>query len=97
MTPVVFEPTISAGERPQTYALDSAATFLKRFIAQKIQRDTQGYKTVPLTNLPQLSFAEASGRVSTVLRMYKCSSENKYKGNNTAAVTATETGDTLVK
>ena len=26
MPPVVFEPTISAGERPQAYALDSAAT-----------------------------------------------------------------------
>jgi len=26
MPPVVFEPTISAGERPQTYALDHAAT-----------------------------------------------------------------------
>jgi len=26
MPPVVFEPTISAGERPQTYALDGAAT-----------------------------------------------------------------------
>jgi len=26
--------------------------FQKRFIAQKIQRDTQGYKIVPLTNLP---------------------------------------------
>ena len=26
MPPVGFEPTISAGERPQTYALDSAAT-----------------------------------------------------------------------
>jgi hypothetical protein len=26
--------------------------FIKRFIAQKIQRDAQGYKTVPLTNLP---------------------------------------------
>jgi len=26
MAPVVFEPTISAGERPQTYALDRAAT-----------------------------------------------------------------------
>ena len=25
-SPVVFEPTISAGERPQTYALDRAAT-----------------------------------------------------------------------
>jgi len=26
MQPVGFEPTISAGKRPQTYALDSAAT-----------------------------------------------------------------------
>jgi len=26
--------------------------FLKRFIAQKIQQDTEGYKIVPLTNLP---------------------------------------------
>jgi len=26
MLPVEFEPTISAGERPQTYALDLAAT-----------------------------------------------------------------------
>jgi len=25
MTPMEFEPTISAGERPQTYALDRAA------------------------------------------------------------------------
>ena len=26
MPPVAFEPTISAGERPQTYALDRAVT-----------------------------------------------------------------------
>ena len=26
MSPVGFEPTISAGERPKTYALDRAAT-----------------------------------------------------------------------
>jgi hypothetical protein len=26
MPPVAFEPTISAGERPQTYALDGAAS-----------------------------------------------------------------------
>jgi hypothetical protein len=31
---------------------DEFVIFLKRFIAQKIQRDTQGYKIVPLTNLP---------------------------------------------
>jgi hypothetical protein len=54
--------------------------FLKGFIAQKIQRDTQGYKIVPLTNLLQLSFAEASDRVSTVLGMYiQCSSEKQVQ------------------
>ena len=53
--------------------------FFKRFIAQKIQRDTQGYKIVPLTNLPQMSFAEASDRVSTMLGMYKCSSEKQVQ------------------
>ena len=59
--------------------------YFKRFIAQKIQRDTQGYKIVPLTNLPQLSFAEASDSVSTVLGMYKCSSEKQVQRENTAA------------
>jgi hypothetical protein len=32
MSPVRFEPTISAGERPKTYALDRAATGAGRFI-----------------------------------------------------------------
>ena len=32
MTPVGFEPTISAGERPQTYALDRAATGIGFFL-----------------------------------------------------------------
>jgi hypothetical protein len=38
----------------EQFALSEAihGFFLKRFIAQKIQRDTQGYKIVPLTNLP---------------------------------------------
>jgi len=31
---------------------DTQLNFFKRFIAQKIQRDTQRYKTVPLINLP---------------------------------------------
>jgi hypothetical protein len=53
--------------------------FFKRFIAQKIQRDTQGYKIVPLTNLPQLSFAEASDRASTVLGMYEGHLERKER------------------
>jgi len=36
-------------------------------------------KIVPLTNVPWLSFAEASDRVSTVLGMYKCSSEKQVQ------------------
>ena len=31
MPPVGFEPTISAGERPQTYAVDCAATETGRY------------------------------------------------------------------
>jgi hypothetical protein len=34
------------------YRISRSEDFLKRFIAQKIQRDTQRYKIVPLTNLP---------------------------------------------
>jgi len=33
MTPVGFETTISAGERPQTYPLDSVATGTGMFVA----------------------------------------------------------------
>ena len=32
MSPVGFEPKISAGERPQTYALDRAATGTEAFL-----------------------------------------------------------------
>ena len=52
MPPVGFEPTISAGERPQTYALDRAATgtgpLLK--VLCSIQRRTERILTViPIT------------------------------------------------
>jgi hypothetical protein len=67
--------------------------FFKRIIAQKIQRDTQGHKIVPLTNLPQLSFAE---REIDYLPYWVCISvavKNDYKGKNTAAdVCAAEQG-----
>jgi len=42
-----------------------------------------------------LSFAEASDRVSTVLGMYKCGSEIKYKWKNTVAVKSSTNGRTL--
>ena len=34
MTPVGFEPTISAGERPKTYALDHAAAGTGTFLSK---------------------------------------------------------------
>ena len=38
MLPVEFEPTISAGERPQTYALDRAATGIGTYDIYVINR-----------------------------------------------------------
>ena len=38
MSPVGFEPTISAGERPQTYALDRAATLLLQYKPENLAR-----------------------------------------------------------
>ena len=35
MPPAGFEPTISAGERPQTYALDRAATGTGKYMTYK--------------------------------------------------------------
>ena len=48
MPPVGFEPTISAGERPQTYALDRAATgtVLVQFICNELDfkiKNNPGY------------------------------------------------------
>jgi len=37
MPPVEFEPTISVGERPQTYALDRAATGTGHIRGKKIK------------------------------------------------------------
>ena len=48
MSPVGFEPTISAGERPQTYALDRAATgtgFLKLCSAD-ISWEVRGFQMI---------------------------------------------------
>ena len=41
MPPVGFEPTISAGERPQTYALDRAATGTGDFLHLKYIKEEQ--------------------------------------------------------
>jgi len=37
MSPVGFEPTISIGERPQTYALDRAATGIDIYAVSKLK------------------------------------------------------------
>ena len=46
MPPVGFEPTISAGERPKTYALDRAATGTG--IHTHTHTHTEAFHTVPL-------------------------------------------------
>ena len=57
MPPVGFEPTISAGERPQTYALDRAANGdrqlvqLVGFIIRKIPKKSCVYTTIILLPL----------------------------------------------
>ena len=48
MSPVGFEPTISAGERPQTYALDRTATgtgFQTIMLCRNINRQSPGDTT----------------------------------------------------
>ena len=42
MPPVGFEPTIPEGERPQTYALDSAATGIELALNKKEYTKTRG-------------------------------------------------------
>ena len=41
MPPVGFEPTVSAGERPQTYALESAATGTGSVITLRFERKAE--------------------------------------------------------
>jgi len=54
MPPVGFEPMISAGERPQTYALDRAATGtgLTEISTSNISWGGEGGRCVGLTTLP---------------------------------------------
>jgi len=39
MPPVGFEPTVPAGERPQTYALDCVATETEYFTVLSVKKD----------------------------------------------------------
>jgi hypothetical protein len=51
MTSVGFEPTVSAFERPQTHALDSAATgtgLIGKMFAQNISRDLHRTQEPPI-------------------------------------------------
>ena len=49
MSPVGFEPTISEGERPQTYALDRATTGTGNICKVDSQKVTVNTKTLKLT------------------------------------------------
>ena len=55
MPPVGFEPTISAGERPKTYALDRAATGT----GSKSQYKTQKYEGL-ITQISKFTVCTAS-------------------------------------
>ena len=59
MSPVGFKPTISAGERPQTYALDRAATGIGKihdFRPQnKIQRKVKQCQCLQGIEAPKIS------------------------------------------
>ena len=53
MPRVGFEPTISAGERPKTYALDRAATGTGKFINYPIKNYLIAYLTNPTQQSPK--------------------------------------------
>ena len=60
MPPVGFEPTISAGERPQTYALDRAATGTGRVIFNKLENCASSwfyYRNISRCTVPWTSKA----------------------------------------
>ena len=57
MPPVGFEPTISAGERPQTYAFDRAATgtgALQVLGVHKQQVKGNAWETIPENKIPSI-------------------------------------------
>ena len=47
MPPVGFEPTISAGERPQTHALDRAATGIEQYAVMPLNSFVKVFKFLP--------------------------------------------------
>ena len=55
MPPVGFEPTIAAGERPKTYALDRAATGTGRKLKHRSQNDSYWHEIhIRSLKIPQL-------------------------------------------
>ena len=63
MSPVGFEPTISAGERPQTYALDRAATGTGK--TPEIRKKRQDIVDVAVLEINGISvnYMKGAGRV----------------------------------
>ena len=53
MPPVGFEPTISAGERPQTYALDRAATGTGFYCLLHLENTSKIIKTLSVPHVPE--------------------------------------------
>ena len=63
MPPVGFEPTISAGERPHTYALDRAATGTDGIIKKVIPQQVEVPQGVPGRLGPQIFLTFGTTRV----------------------------------
>ena len=61
MPPVGFEPTISAGERPHTYALDRAATGAGNKLRNNLEKLRIGL-CIPIT----ISKQKTEGRISAL-------------------------------
>ena len=72
MPPVEFEPTITAGERPQTYALDRAATGTGR-LGVSYPEFTQFMKEVGLP-------------CSDLFKAFKCSYQHYARITNTTFI-----------
>ena len=92
MPPAGFEPTISAGERPQTYALDRAATgtgkcqlyqtlILKALNVQSVQMARSNWTTVSVLQCvpsgPAQCTVEFNGHVSGATSLSNCRMRSK--------------------
>jgi len=81
MPPVEFEPMISAGERPQTYALDRAATgtgdisILKEKIKSAYYQGTQ----IEINKIPRLQKLQSMFKIKEIMKIANKATAEKLK------------------